>query len=80
MLATATKVATKTKPLNPSQLHILEMFSFCHSQQAEEDLKQVLADYYAAKVQQEADKFWDEGILDESILNEHLRTPYNYSR
>ena len=28
MLATATKVATKTKPLNPSQLNILEMFSF----------------------------------------------------
>ena len=67
MLATATKVATKTKPLNPSQLHILEMFSFCHSQEAEEDQKQVLADYYAAKVQQEADKLWDEGILDATL-------------
>ena len=67
MLATATKVATKIKPLNPSQLHILEMFSFCRSQQAEDDLKQVLADYYAAKVQQEADRLWNEGILDATL-------------
>ena len=75
MLATATK--TKTKTLNPAQLHILEMFSFCRSQQASDDLQRVLADYYADKVQQEADRLWDAGIIDESILDEHLRTPYN---
>ena len=68
MLATVTKTRTKTRILNPAQLHILEMFSFCRSQQASNDLQRVLADYYADKVQKEADRLWDAGIIDESVL------------
>ena len=45
-----------------------------------EELKDVLADFYARKVQAEADRMWDDGTLDgpaiERILNEHWRTPY----
>ena len=43
-----------------------------------EELRQLLASYYAEKAQKEADRLWDEGVLDgeaiEQILNEHLRT------
>lgn len=66
--------------LNPVQLHLLEMFSYCKSDKAMSDLKDVLADFYAKQVQEEADRLWDEGTLNEEaigrILDEHWRTPY----
>ena len=75
-----TTATLHTKTLNPAQLHILDMLYFCRSQQSVDDLKKILADYYAEKVQKEADRLWDEGILNgeaiNNILNEHLRTPY----
>ena len=67
-------------PLNPMQLHILEMLSYCQTEKAMEELKSVLADYYAKKVQEEADRLWDDGTLNaeaiERIGKEHWRTPY----
>ena len=68
------------KRLNKAQIHILEMFNYCNDDQSLQDLQKVLSDYYSQRVQQEADKLWDEGVLDdksiETILQEHLRTPY----
>ena len=65
---------------NPVQMHLLEMFNYCKSENAMNELKKVLADYYAAKAQEEADKLWEAGVLDEDaieqVLTEHLRTPY----
>ena len=65
---------------NSVQLHILEMFNYCNSEKAISDLKDVLADFYAKQVQAEADRLWDEGVLNgdaiEKILDEHWRTPY----
>ena len=69
---------------NPIQLHILEMFNYCKSEKSMTELKDVLADFYAKQVQAEADRLWDEGLLDgeaiEKILNEHWRTPYRVVR
>ena len=43
------------------------------------ELKEVLADFYAKQVQEEADRLWNEGTLNgeaiERILDEHWRTP-----
>ena len=65
---------------NSVQLHILEMFNYCNSERAISDLKEVLADFYAKQVQSEADRLWDEGVLNgdaiEKILDEHWRTAY----
>lgn len=75
-------IATKTPKtsLNTIQLHLLDMFSHCQSDQAFLELKSVLADFYARRVQEEADRLWDEGVLDaeaiERIGKEHWRTPY----
>lgn len=40
---------------NPIQLHLLEMFRYSESEQMMSDLKEVLADFYAKQVQQEAE-------------------------
>lgn len=65
---------------NPVQMHLLEMFNYCKSEGAMDELKEVLSAYYARKTQEEADRLWEEGILGEdaieALLSEHLRTPY----
>lgn len=62
---------------NDVQMHILQMFSYSPSSQEMNELKDVLAHYYAERVQKEADALWDEGTLGEEaiegILKEHLR-------
>ena len=67
--------------LNPAQLHIIELFSYCKSEKSISELKDVLADFYAKQVQEEADRLWAEGSLNgeaiEQILTEHWRTPYS---
>jgi len=67
--------AVRTR-LNPTQLHILNMFNYCHSEESMNELKDVLADFYAKQVQKEADRLWHEGTLNaesiERILDEHL--------
>lgn len=67
--------------LNPVQLHLLEMFNYCKTEAELKELQDVLANYYAHKAQEEADRLWDEGALNEEaidhMLHEHLRTPYN---
>ena len=65
---------------NPVQLHILEMFNYCKDEHDITELKDVLAEFYAKQVQKEADRLWDEGMLNEEsieqILNEHWRTNF----
>jgi hypothetical protein len=67
--------AVRTR-LNPTQLHILNMFNYCHSEESMNELKDVLADFYAKQVQKEADRLWNEGTLNaesiERILDDHL--------
>ena len=73
-----------TRTINPVQLHLLEMFNYCGSEQTVSEMKEVLANFYAEKVQKEADRLWDEGTLNgdaiERILQEHWRTPYKEAK
>lgn len=75
-----TFMMTAKTTINPIQLHLLEMFKYCDSEQMMADLKDCLAEFYAKQVQSEADRLWAEGSLNadaiEKILNEHWRTPY----
>lgn len=65
---------------NPTQMHLLEMFNYCKSEKAMDELKEVLSDFYAKKAQEEADRLWEDGTLGEEaiekLLSEHSRTPY----
>lgn len=71
---------TSQQAFNPIQIHLLEMFSHCETDGMMDELKDVLADFYARKVQEEADQMWNDGTLNgeaiEQILSEHWRTPY----
>ena len=73
-------IMVTARTITPIQLHLLEMFNYCKSEQMMSDLKDVLADFYAKQVQQEADRLWNNGTLNaeaiDHILNEHWRTPY----
>lgn len=75
---------TAQRTFNPIQLHLLEMFNHCDTDGMIDELKDVLSDFYARKVQVEADRMWDDGTLNaeaiDRILNEHWRTPYEEAR
>ena len=70
---------TTRNVFNPVQLHLLEMFNYCKTNESMEELKNVLSDFYAQKVQKEADRLWDSGQLNgeaiERILDEHWTMP-----
>ncbi len=70
---------TTRSVFNPVQLHILEMFKYCKTDESMEELMNVLSDFYAQKVQKEADRLWDSGQLNgeaiERILDEHWTMP-----
>ena len=46
----------------------------------ETELRRVICEYYARRVDEEVDKLWESGEWDdeknEAVLHEHLRTPY----
>ncbi len=66
--------------LNAVQMHLLKMFSRPMSEHDLKEIKGLLSDYFAKKVDVESDKIWeDKGMSQQSIddlLNTHLRTPY----
>lgn len=71
----------KNTIFNSTQMHLLQMFSYADTDDSIDELKSVLAAYYAQKVQKEADSLWEDGTLGadkiDEILSEHLRTPYS---
>ena len=66
--------------LNPTQLHLLKMFSFAKDSKALEEIRVALMDVFAKRVEDGMDSLWETGEWDdeknEAVLNEHLRTPY----
>ncbi|MDR3093495.1 MAG: hypothetical protein LBU62_02485 [Bacteroidales bacterium] len=66
--------------LNPTQLHLLQMFSHLKDEQNLYELREVLHDYYCRKVEEESKLIWNEKGLSNEIMNEwlntHIRTPY----
>ena len=48
------------------------------------ELRQIICEYYARRVDEEVDKLWETGQWNneknEAVLKEHLRTPYKYAR
>lgn len=62
--------------LNPTQLHLLKMFSYATDERQLNDLKQALTSYFAANIDKEMDKLWEEGKWNdeknEEILDENL--------
>jgi hypothetical protein len=47
-------------------------------------IQQILANYYAQKAEEEMDRLWENGTINEEVIEqwgkEHMRTPYHYAQ
>jgi hypothetical protein len=64
--------AATHQSFNETQLHLLKMFSFTKTEKTLHDLKKQLRNFYILQVEKEANQYQ----IDDTVLNEHLRTPY----
>jgi len=70
--------------LNEAQMEFLQLLSRIKSKEELNELRKVVCDYYARKIDEEMDQLWATGKWDneknEAVLKEHLRTPYKYAK
>jgi len=52
--------------LNEAQLQILDMMSFIKSEETLNDLKKVISDFFAQQAQDEINRLWETGELNET--------------
>ena len=66
--------------LNPTQLYLLQLFSFSQTKESQLDLQNILRTYYHDKVAKRANELWDKLDMDQQKLDEmcniHERLPY----
>ncbi len=55
--------------LNPTQMHLLKLFSFNNSEEYALEIKNVLTQHFQAALDAEADRLWDAGILNQARLD-----------
>ena len=67
--------------LSNIQLELLKLFSTNISDSDALDIKQLIINYYAQKIDNELDTLWEQRQYNANTIstwaNEHLRTPYN---
>ncbi|MCQ2285329.1 MAG: hypothetical protein MJZ76_00440 [Bacteroidales bacterium] len=56
--------------MTPTQIHLLKLFSFDRSESRALEIKEVLMRYFQDRLAAEADRLWDEGILDQERLDQ----------
>ncbi|MBQ1780964.1 MAG: dephospho-CoA kinase [Bacteroidales bacterium] len=70
----------KQTVFNNAQLEILNLMAYAKSSETLSDLKQVISDFFAQKVEDEVNLLWQNGELSEekveSFRTLHERTPY----
>lgn len=70
----------ETTIYNSAQQQLLEVMSFIKTDKALEDMNAALADYFAKQIDDEMDRLWDEGVINDETIKqwskEHMRTPY----
>lgn len=55
---------------NPAQLYLLNVFSHIKSDEELNDIKQLVANYYAKRLDDMTEKMWQSGELDQKRLDE----------
>lgn len=64
----------------PAQLEILDFMSYVENEETLNEIRDMLSRYFAQKAEKEIDKLWEEGTINNTIIenwkNEHMRTPY----
>ena len=59
----------ETAALNPTQMHLLKLFAFNNSEEYAREVQMVLTRHFQAQLDAEADRLWDEGILNQEKLD-----------
>ena len=71
----------ETATLNPTQMHLLKLFAFNNSEEYAREIQMVLTQHFQSRLDAEADRLWDEGILNQEKLDElrhkDLHAKYN---
>ena len=69
------------QPLNAAQIELLNSVAHIDSEEDLRELKHTLALYFAKLADREMNRLWDEGIINEEVIEEwgreHMRTPYH---
>jgi len=55
--------------LNPTQKHLLKLFSYNNSEDYAKEIQLVLTRYFQKQLDEEAERLWNEGILDQDVLD-----------
>lgn len=68
------------KPFTPFQIEMLELVSRVSSELEMRDIRRILGQYFAKQAEDAIDRLWDEGKLNDEVIEEwkteHMRTPY----
>ncbi len=56
--------------LNPTQMHLLKLFAFNDSEEYAREIQTLLTRHFQSKLDEESDRLWDEGILNQEKLDE----------
>ena len=55
--------------LTPTQMHLLKLFAFNNSEEYAREIQSVLTKHFQQQLDAEADKLWDEGVLNQERLD-----------
>ncbi|MBQ9672280.1 MAG: hypothetical protein IJV34_05445 [Prevotella sp.] len=70
----------RAKPFTPFQIEMLELVSRVSSEIEMQDIRSLLGQYFAKRAEDAIDHLWDEGVLNDNVMeewkSEHMRTPY----
>ena len=70
----------QSTPFTPFQIEMLEMVARVTSEAEMQDIRRMLGQYFAKQAEDAMDRLWDEGKLNDHVMeewkNEHMRTPY----
>lgn len=59
----------EAKSLTPIQKDLLRMFSYDHSDAFAKEIKSVLNKYFQTKIDEETNRLWENGELDQTALD-----------
>lgn len=62
--------AVQPTVFNPAQLYLLELFSRIQTDEELLDIKKLISDYYAKKMDKMLEEMWQSGELDQKRLDE----------
>ena len=58
----------QTTALNPTEMHLLKLFSFNNSEDYAREIQRVLTQHFQERLDAESDRLWEAGILSHERL------------